>query len=119
VAISKQILSGSTNGKGIKIAATSSPGTTIHTCSSSTSDIDEVWLYVSNPDSFQRAVTIQFGGTTSVDDDIDILVPPYEGLMLVVPGLTLKGNSTQLIIRAYVDVTNTVTVHGYVNRITQ
>ena len=42
---SKQLLSGSTNGKGIKIANTS---TTVHTAVAGTSDIDEIWLYAVN-----------------------------------------------------------------------
>lgn len=115
--ITKKILSGSTDGRAIKIAATASPGTTIHTASNSTSDIDEIWLYVSNPDITQHLVVIQFGGTTSINDDIDITVPPYQGLMLVVPGLVLKGNATELIVKAYADTANVVTINGYVNRI--
>lgn len=115
--ITKQLLSGSTNGRGIKIAATSGTGTTIHTCSTSTSDTDEIWLYLSNPDIVSHFVIIQFGGTTTIDDEIDLYVNPYQGLYLAVPGLILKGNATPPVVRAVVDIANTVTVMGYVNRI--
>ena len=42
---SKAHFSQSTNGRGILVAATSTPGTLIHTAVAGTSDIDEVWIY--------------------------------------------------------------------------
>ena len=39
---SKQLLSGGTNGKNIKVAATATAGTTIHTAVAGTTDIDEI-----------------------------------------------------------------------------
>ena len=48
---SKQLLSGGTNGKNIKVAATATAGTTIHTANAGTTDIDEIWLYACNTDS--------------------------------------------------------------------
>ena len=41
----KRLLSGSTNGRPIKVAATATPGTTIHTAVTGTTDFDEVWIY--------------------------------------------------------------------------
>jgi len=197
---SKQILSGSTDGKGIKVAATASSGTTIHTASSTATTLDEIWLYaqLNNPSSaaltvsnkaltsnvatittsaahglfvsdtvkitgvdttfngtwtittvpttttftFARTasnvtsaaatgsvypaataalqnvrLTLQWGGTTAVDDDITYTVTNQNGLYLIASGLILKGNATPLVLRAYADVANTVVLHGYVNRI--
>jgi hypothetical protein len=197
---SKQILSGSTDGKAIKVAQTASAGTLIHTGSTSTSVFDEVWLYatLNNPASAALTVsnkaltsnvatittsaahglfvgdtvkitgvdttfngtwtittvpstttftyartatnvtsgassgsvypaasaalqnvrlTIQWGGTTAVDDDITYTMTNQNGLYLIVAGLILKGNATALTVRAYADVANTVTISGYVNRI--
>lgn len=114
----KTLLSGSTRGKGIKVAATSSSGTTIHTTGTSASAIDEVWLYAYNGHTSDVELTIQMGGTTAVDDDIKITIPFKSGLTLVVPGLTLTGDgSAGLVVRAYAGTTNVVTIHGYVNRI--
>ena len=114
----KTLLSGSTRGRGIKVAATSSSGTTIHTTGTSATAIDEVWLYAYNSDQSARLLTIQFGGTTSVDDDIKVNIPAQGGLILVAPGLTLTGDgSAGLVVRAYASVTNVITIHGYVNRI--
>lgn len=114
---SKTILSGSTDGRAIKVAATSSAGTTIHTGSTTAATIDEIWLYAYNSSASAVVLTIQWGGTTSVDDDIKLSIPATSGLTLVVPGLLIKGNATPLVVRAYAGTTNVVTVSGYVNRI--
>ena len=197
---SKQILSGSTDGRAIKVVQTASSGTTIHTGSTSTSTFDEVWLYAQLNNPFSAALTvsnkaltsnvatittsaahglfvgdtvkitsvdstfngtwtittvpttttftfartasnvtsasssgtvyiaatsasqnvrltIQWGGTTSPDDEITYTVTNQNGLYLIIPGLILKGNATALIVRAYADVANVVSLSGYVNRI--
>jgi hypothetical protein len=115
---SKIVLSGSTDGRGIKVAATSSAGTTIHTASSTATTLDEIWLYVQNTSASSVKLTVQWGGTTSPDDDIEVTVAAEAGLMLVAPGLILKGNGTPLVVRAFAATTNVLTIHGYVNRIT-
>lgn len=114
---SKQILSGSTDGKAIKVAATSSPGTTIHTASTTTTTLDEIWLYAQNTDTTDRKLTIQWGGTASPDDDIEYTVKAENGLYLIVPGLILKGNATALVVKAFAATANVITISGYVNRI--
>lgn len=114
---SKQILSGSTDGRAIKVVATASSGTTIHTGPTATSTIDEVWLYAQNTDTTARKLTIQWGGTTSPDDDIEVTIGAESGLVLVAPGLLIKGNATALVVRAFAATANVITIHGYVNRI--
>lgn len=114
----KTLLSGSTRGKGIKVAATSSSGTTIHTTGTSASVIDEVWLYAYNAHTSDVLLTLQMGGTATPDDDIKVSIPYKGGLVLVAPGLTLTGDgSAGLVVRAYAATTNVITIHGYVNRI--
>jgi hypothetical protein len=115
---SKLTLSGSTDGRPIKVAATGTPGTTIHTGSTVATTFDEVWLYAQNTDTTDRKLTIEFGGTTSPDDLIEYTVKAENGLYLIVPGLVLKGNATALIVRAFAATANVVTISGYVNRIT-
>lgn len=111
-------LSGSTDGKAIKVAATSSPGTTIHATGTSASIIDEIWLYAYNSSSAAQLLTIQFGGTTAVDNDIKIIIPSQSGLTLIIPGLMLTGTgSAANTVLAYAATTNVVTISGYVNRI--
>jgi hypothetical protein len=199
---SKQLLSGSTDGRQIKVAATASSGTTIHTASSTTTVFDEVWLYATLNNPFSAALTVsnkaltsnvatittsaahglfvgdtvkitgvdttfnglwtittvpstttftfartasnvtsgassgsvyigataasqavrltvQWGATTSPDDEITYTLTNQNGLYLIVSGLILKGNASPLVVRAYADVANTVMISGYVNRITQ
>lgn len=115
---SKVLLSGSTQGKAIKVAATASTGTTIHATGTSSSIIDEVWLYAYNSSASAVTLTVQFGGTTSVDNDIKLSIPATAGLTLVVPGLTLTGTgSAANTVYAYAGTTNVITISGYVNRI--
>ena len=45
---SKTILSGSTDGRGIKVAATATAGPLIHTGSATATTLDEFWLYAVN-----------------------------------------------------------------------
>lgn len=113
----KNILSGSTDGRAVLVAATASPGTTIHTGSSTASTIHEVWLYASNPDTVQHTLTVEWGGTTSPNDIIKLYLPAESGLTIVAPGLLIKGNATPLVVRAFCDTTNKVAITGYVNEI--
>lgn len=114
----KKILSGSTDGKAIKVAATATAGTTIHTGSTTATTIDEVWLYAINTDTTARKLTIEWGGTASPDDLIELTIAAESGLVLVAPGLLIKGNATALVVRAFAATANVITIHGYVNQIT-
>lgn len=114
----KTALSGSTQGKAIKVVATASTGTTIHATGTSSSIIDEVWLYAYNSSTGNVLLTIQYGGTTTVDNDIKITLPSQSGLTLIVPGLMLTGTGAAAnTVYAYADTTNVITISGYVNRI--
>ena len=116
---SKITLSGSTDGRPIKVGATATPGTTIHTGSSTATTYDEIWLYAQNTDTTARKLTIEWGGTSSPDDLLELTVAAESGLVLVVPGLVIKGNaSAALVVRAFAATTNVLTITGYVNRIT-
>lgn len=113
--LTKQLLSGSTNGKAILVAATATPGTTIHTAVSGTASMDEIYLYAMNTDTSDRKLTIEWGGTTSPNDLIEFSVPAESGLSLIIPGLLLNNT---LIVKAFAAAANVVTIHGWVNRIT-
>jgi hypothetical protein len=116
---SKIILSGSTDGRLIKVAQTATAGTTIHTGSATATTIDELWLYAVNSDSTDRKLTIEWGGVDAPDDLIEFTnVPAESGLYLVVAGLVIKGNATPLVVRAFCATADVVMIGGYVNRIT-
>ena len=112
---SKQLLSGGTNGKNIKVAATATAGTTVHTAVSGTSDMDEVWLYACNTDSTDRKLTIEYGGATSPDELTEITITAEAGWVLVCPGLLLQNG---LVVKAFAATANVININGFVNRIT-
>ena len=116
---SKQKLSGSTNGKGIAVVATATPGSTIHATGTSATILDEIWLYANNTHSAAATLTIEFGGTTITTDLIQnsLAVSP-SGLVLIVPGLILSGTgSAATTITAFASVASKVEIFGFVNRI--
>ena len=116
----KELLSESVNGKAIKVTATAigtSP-TLIHTASTNSNVLDEVWIYAQNNHTADLALRLGFGGVTDPDDIIEFTVKTKAGLYLIVPGLVLKGNATPLTIRAACATANVMLLSGYVNRIT-
>lgn len=105
-------LSGATNGRNIKVEETATPGTLIHTAHLTSKD--EIFLWATNTDSVARLLTIEFGGTTSPDDLIQMSVPAQAGARLVIPGLRLTGGVE---VRAFAAAADVINVNGYVNRI--
>jgi hypothetical protein len=112
---SKHLLSASTNGKAILVAATATAGTTIHTAVSGSSNLDEVWLYAVNSSASSVKLTIEWGEATAPDGNIELTIASESGLTLVSPGLLLQNS---LVVKAFAATTNVITIHGYVNRIT-
>lgn len=112
----KRCLSGSTNGKQIRLNATSGSGaTTIHTAVSGTADFDEVWLYAVNSQAASVKVTVQWGEETAPDGNIEVTIPGESGLYLIIPGLILQNS---LVVQAFAATVDVVMISGYVNRIT-
>jgi len=110
----KQPLSGSTNGLGIKIAATGSPGTLLHTAIAGITSWDEVWLWIMNTSAADCLATIQFGGTTAVDNDLILTIASKDAPKCICPGFILQNG---LLIKAYAGTTNVLVAYGFVNRI--
>lgn len=113
----KQILSGSTDGKGVLVAATATAGTLIHTGSTTTTTLDEIWLYAVNTSTSSVKLTIEWGEATAPNGNIEVTVLPEAGLVTVIPGLLIKGNASALTVRAFAGTTDVIVVHGFVNRI--
>ncbi len=105
-------------GLGIKVAATATAGTTIHTASATATTIDEIWLYAVNSHSSSIKLTIEWGSVTDPDGHIEVTVLPEAGLVTVVPGLLLQGNATAKVVRAFAGTADKIVIHGFVNRIT-
>lgn len=111
----KRILSGSTNGRMIKVVAVATAGTLIHTAVAGASDMDEVWLWAVNSDTTDRKLTIEYGGVAAPDDLIEVTIRAESGLVLIMPGMILQNS---LVIRAFAAAANVVMVSGFANRIT-
>jgi len=110
----KRVLSGSTNGKGILVAATATAGTTIHTAVAGTSDFDEIWLWCVNSSAADVKLTLEYGEATAPDGNIEYTVGAEDGLKIILPG-TLLQNS--LVLKAFAGSANVLIIHGFVNRI--
>lgn len=112
MAYKREPLSGSTHGRGIKIAATATAGTQLHQAVNDTVLVDVVTLYAYNSDVVTRRLTLEWGGVTAPDDHIVIDIPPKATVPVVVD-LVLRNN---LDIKGFADAANVVVVHGFVNR---
>ena len=105
-------------GLAIKVAATATAGTAIHTASATATTIDEIWLYAVNTSTSAVKLNIEWGEATAPDGNIELTVAAESGLVLVSPGLLLQGNASAKVVKAFAATTNVITIHGYVNRIT-
>lgn len=113
----KRKLSGSTDGKGVLIAATTTLGTTIHTAVAGTTagTFDEVWIWLYNGHTADVVATIEYGGATVPTFNIILTVPTKAGLTLAVPGLVLQNG---LLVTCFAATTNVITASGFVNTLT-
>lgn len=113
----KQKLSGSTDGKPIKITQTATAGDTIHTAvaGQTAGTFDEIWLWAYNGHTAAVVLTIEFGGATVPDQNIVVTIPAKTGLVPVVPGLILQNG---MVVKAFAATTAVVTLMGFVNSMT-
>jgi hypothetical protein len=115
---SRQLLSQSVNGMPIKLVATATPGTLVHTALAGTTGFDEVYLWFTNTTNAAVSVTIEFGDATAPDHHLvdSYALPANCAPIPLITGQVLQNSKT---CAAYVNVggTNAVVVTGYVNRI--
>ena len=112
--IAKKLLSGSTDGEPIKVAATATAGTLLHTAVAGTTDTDLVDLYACNTQSADVTLTLEWGGTTSPDHLLEIVLPGEAGAIKITSQFPLQNGK---IIRAFASSANVVNIWGSVNRI--
>lgn len=114
---SRVLLSGSTNGRPIPVAATATPGTLVHTAITGTGNFDELYLWVSNVTAASATLTIEWGGVTDPGDHVckALSIPANSGPTLVVNGISLGGGS---VVRAFSGTAGALNITGHVNRIT-
>lgn len=112
---SRILLSGSTSGRPIAVAATATPGTLLHTAVSGATSFDEVWLWVNNRTATAATITLEWGGTGNSDQNLQAYSIDGNSQMIpIATGLVLNGG---LVIRAFSGTASALNVTGYVNRI--
>lgn len=113
---SRQLLSGSTDGKGIPVAATATPGTLIHTAISGTSAFDEIYIWVSNVTTAAATLTIEWGGVTDPGNHMvkAFSIPANSPPIPVATGQVLHNG---MVVRAFSGTASALNIIGYVNRI--
>lgn len=113
---SRKILSGSTSGRVIPVAATATPGTLIHTAAAGAAAWDEIYLWVSNVTASPATLTIEWGGVTDPGDHVvkAISVPANSPPIPIVTGEVLNGG---LVVRAFSGTASALNISGYVNAI--
>ena len=111
----KRKLSASSDGRGIKVAATATPGTLIHTALSNVAanEWDEVWVKAVNTSGSPVKLTIEWGGVSSPDDQVEVTIPAESGCTEVIPGHVLQTGTE---VRAFAATANVIVLHGFVNR---
>lgn len=113
---SRQLLSGSTNGRAIPVAAAATPGTLIHTALAGSTGFDEVYLWVSNVTGAAATLTLEWGGVTDPGDHMTkaFSIPANSGPTPVVFGQVLNNG---LVVRAFSGTASALNLTGFVNRI--
>src|SRR5574341_2533555 len=97
---SRQLLSGSTNGRAIPVAATATPGTLLHTAISGTSAFDEVYVWVTNVTTAAATLTLEWGGVTDPGDHMvkAFSIPANSPPIPIITGQVLQNG---LVVRAF------------------
>lgn len=109
-------LSGSTSGKPIPVAATATPGTTLHTAISGSTGFDEVYLWAANVTAATATLTVEWGGVTDPGNHLvkTYSIPANSGPVPIAVGQVMNGG---LVIAAFSGTASAINIVGYVNRI--
>lgn len=110
----REPLSGSTHGRGIKVTGTGTGSSvTVHTGQASTTLVDVVTIYAMNSDTVGRRLTLEWGGTTDPDDLIELTIPGGDsGLVPVVIDLPIRNS---LAVKAFAETANVIVLFGFAN----
>lgn len=114
---SRALLSGSTSGLPIPVAATATPGTLVHTSVAGATSFDEVYLWASNVTAVAATLTVEWG---SVSDPGGLMTKGYilAANSLPTPIATGQVLNGATVVRAFSGTAGAINLTGYVNRIT-
>lgn len=108
-------LSGSTRGRPIQITGTNSAGAnTLHTATTTSGQVDRLFVYLTNTSTSAVVVTIEFG-TTGTANELKVVVPA-NATIEAVAGAVIGGGSTDTI-KAYAATGSVVNAFGRVERL--
>jgi hypothetical protein len=112
----KILLSGSTNGRAIPVAATATPGTAVHTAVSGTTSFDALYIWASNVTGTAATLTLEWGGVT---DPGDHMVKAYSiaANSAPIPIVTGQVLNNGLLVKAFSGTGSAINLTGFVNRI--
>lgn len=110
------LLSGSTNGREIIVAATATPGTAVHTAVAGGVAFDELYLWASNVTGAPAALTLEWGGVLDPGDHMvkSYSIPANSPPIPIATGQVLNGG---LLVKAFSSVASAINLSGFVNRI--
>lgn len=113
---SRVLLSGSTNGRAIPVAAIATPGTAVHTAIAGTTSFDEIYLWASNVTGASATLTIEWGGVLDPGDHMTkaVSIPANSPPIPIATGQVLNNGS---LVKAFSGTANAINLTGYVNRI--
>jgi len=113
---SRVLLSGSTSGRNIPVAATATPGTLLHTAVAGAAAFDEVYLWAANVTGTAATLTIEWGGVTDPGDHMvkALSIPANSPPIPIATGQVLNGG---LSVRAFSGTASAINITGFVNRI--
>ena len=113
---SRVLLSGSTNGRVVPVAAVATAGTLIHTAIAGTASFDEIYLWASNVTAAAATLTLEWGGVTDPGDHLTkaVSIPANSPPIPIATGQVLNNG---LVLRAFSGTASAINVGGYVNRI--
>lgn len=113
---SRVLLSGSTSGRPIPVAATATPGTLIHTAVAGATAFDEVYIWASNVTGAAATLTLEWGGVTDPGDHLtkQVSIPANSPPVQIAIGQVLNGGVS---VRAFSGSASAVNLTGFCNRI--
>lgn len=113
--------SGSTQFKPIKVVATATAGTAVHSTGvgAYTTVFDAIYLWAYNGHTADVVLTIEFGGVAVPDNTLVMTIPFKNGLTLLLDGHALSGSgSVAQSIAAFAGTANVITLWGFIMRTT-
>jgi hypothetical protein len=116
MAITRAHFSGSTGGRPIPVAATGTPGTTIHVAVGGNVSMDVIFMFASNVTAVAATLTVEFGGASDPGDHLvkNYSIPANSGPIPIALG---QGMNAGLSVKAFSGTGSAINISGWVSQI--